>query len=114
MTESQPKAQVRKTKETSVEPKKPRIRRPATAATPAISPETHAIGARKSGEGAFGVPARTPRNRKRGAVPTLSAEERQRRIAERAYYIAEARGFVGGDCQADWFAAESWVDAQSA
>ncbi|EGQ63763.1 hypothetical protein GGI1_21469, partial [Acidithiobacillus sp. GGI-221] len=39
------------------------------------------------------------------------AADRQRMIAERAYYLAEARSFVGGDCQADWYAAESWIDA---
>lgn len=31
-------------------------------------------------------------------------------IAEAAYFRAERRGFVGGDPQSDWFAAEAEID----
>lgn len=40
----------------------------------------------------------------------VSAEERQRMIAEAAYYRALARGFVGGDPLEDWLAAEAEID----
>ncbi|WP_231951231.1 DUF2934 domain-containing protein [Acidithiobacillus ferrivorans] len=33
-------------------------------------------------------------------------------IAECAYYLAESRSFAGGDCAADWYAAETWIDTQ--
>ena len=44
------------------------------------------------------------------AIVTLSAEERHRRIAETAYYLAEKRGFQGGSPEQDWFEAAAWVD----
>ena len=40
----------------------------------------------------------------------LSAEERHRLIAERAYLLAEKRGFQGGNSIEDWLAAEAEVD----
>lgn len=43
-------------------------------------------------------------------VPTYSAEERQRMIAEAAYFRAQQRGFAGGDPLADWLAAEAEID----
>ncbi len=41
-----------------------------------------------------------------------NAADREQMIAVRAYYLAEERGFAGGDCVADWLAAEEWVDGQ--
>jgi len=41
----------------------------------------------------------------------VSAEQRWRMVADAAYYIAEKRGFVGGDPAADWYQAEQQVDA---
>jgi hypothetical protein len=48
-----------------------------------------------------------------GAAKTLglAAEERQRMIAEAAYYLAERRGFSGGDPRQDWLDAEASIDA---
>ncbi|MBU2720956.1 DUF2934 domain-containing protein [Acidithiobacillus ferridurans] len=86
MAEEQPKKRVTKPKEVSADPKV------ATA------------------RGAAAVPKK-PRAAGRPKSPQVSAADRQRMIAERAYYLAEARGFAGGDCQADWYAAESWIDA---
>jgi hypothetical protein len=53
----------------------------------------------------------------RKAAPTplllpVSHEERWRMVAEAAYYIAQQRGFAGGDPHADWLAAEQQVDAR--
>jgi hypothetical protein len=42
----------------------------------------------------------------------VSSAERDRLIAEAAYYRAESRGFAPGDEQADWFAAAQEVDAK--
>jgi hypothetical protein len=38
-------------------------------------------------------------------------EERQRMIAEAAYYRAQQRGFNGGDTMGDWLAAEAEINA---
>jgi hypothetical protein len=47
-----------------------------------------------------------------GMLLPVSHEERWRMVAEAAYYIAQRRGFVGGDVNADWVAAEAEVDAR--
>jgi len=47
-----------------------------------------------------------------GMLLPVSHEERWRMVAEAAYYIAQRRGFVGGDANADWAAAEAEVDAK--
>lgn len=44
-------------------------------------------------------------------TPQITRQERQRMIAEAAYYRAERRGFSGGDSVHDWLAAEAEVDA---
>jgi hypothetical protein len=41
-----------------------------------------------------------------------SPEERQRMIAEAAYFRALQRGFSGGDSVEDWLAAEREIDAR--
>ena len=42
---------------------------------------------------------------------SLSADDRHQMISERAYLIAEQRGFQGGDAVNDWLAAEAEVDS---
>lgn len=42
---------------------------------------------------------------------TLSAEERWRMVAEAAFFIAEKRGFQGGDPAHDWIQAEQQIAA---
>jgi hypothetical protein len=42
----------------------------------------------------------------------ISREERHRMIAETAYFMAQERGFTGGDPVADWIEAERRVDRQ--
>lgn len=46
------------------------------------------------------------------APPAVDPAERQRWIAERAYLLAEQRGFAPGGELADWLAAEREVDAK--
>lgn len=45
------------------------------------------------------------------AKPTLSPAERMKMIAEAAYYLAQKRGFSGGNELSDWVAAEKQVDS---
>lgn len=47
-----------------------------------------------------------------GVLLPVSHEERWRMVAEAAYYIAQRRGFVGGDANADWAQAEAEVEAK--
>jgi Protein of unknown function (DUF2934) len=39
----------------------------------------------------------------------LPTQERDRLVAEAAYYLAEARGFAPGNAEADWHAAEQAI-----
>ena len=89
--EEQPKKRVTKPKAVSADPKMEPAPRATARNTVAAPKKPRAAGRSKS--------------------PQISAEDRQRMIAERAYYLAEARGFAGDDSQADWYAAESWIDA---
>lgn len=52
----------------------------------------------------------TPPSSSRVTAP--SEVDRQRRIAEAAYYRALARGFQGGDPVDDWLAAEREINRQ--
>ena len=58
------------------------------------------------------TPKRTPRARQ--AVADVPPGERDRMIAERAYLIAEQRGFEGDMALHDWLQAEAEVDARFA
>lgn len=40
---------------------------------------------------------------------TATPEERERYIAEAAYYLAEHRAFEGGDPRQDWYEAEEQI-----
>ncbi|MGC9215026.1 DUF2934 domain-containing protein [Acidithiobacillus sp.] len=91
MAEEQPKKRATKPKEISADHKVAPAPRAAARDVLAVPKKPRAAGRSKS--------------------PQVSAADRQRMIAERAYYLAEARGFAGDDCQADWYAAESWIDA---
>lgn len=42
---------------------------------------------------------------------SASAEDRHRMIAEAAYFRALNRGFQGGDCNDDWYRAETQINA---
>ncbi len=57
--------------------------------------------------------AAAPRRSTRKASPQkqITAEERLRYIEVAAYYIAEQRGFAGGDPSEDWKLAERQVDS---
>ena len=60
-------------------------------------------------------PARRPASkrvatRKATASNPLAESERRHMIAEAAYYLAEKRGFSGGDPVSDWIAAEAEIE----
>lgn len=53
-----------------------------------------------------------PSTRKAGGNSGGGAD-RAHRIAEAAYFLAQQRGFFGGDPMQDWLEAERMIDAQS-
>jgi surface antigen len=103
MAEEQAKKRVRKPKEVSAGPKTAPARR-TTAPEVASASKTHAARVHK--------PVKMPTSGTRTTSSAVSAADRQRMIAECAYYLAESRSFAGGDCEADWYAAETWIDTQ--
>lgn len=55
--------------------------------------------------------SRSPRKRATSsAVDDPPATDRSQMIAEAAYYLAEQRGFDGGDPVQDWLEAEGMID----
>ena len=46
------------------------------------------------------------------AQPEMPSQDRMRRIAEAAYYLAEHRGFAPGGEMEDWLAAERQVEGE--
>jgi hypothetical protein len=42
--------------------------------------------------------------------PSVTPETRHRMISEAAYYLAEHRGFYGGNPDSDWILAEQEID----
>lgn len=75
---------------------------PAAKAAPAATPAKPVLAA--------APPAAAKPAAKAAAKPAIDAGERQRMIAEAAYYIAEKRGFVHGNHDADWAEAERQID----
>ena len=62
-------------------------------------------------------PARKPAakrvaTRKATATNPNAESERQHMIREAAYYLAQKRGFFGGDPVSDWIAAESEIETR--
>lgn len=46
-----------------------------------------------------------------GMTTSWGEADRHQMIKVAAYYVAEQRGFIGGDAVADWLAAEARIDA---
>jgi Protein of unknown function (DUF2934) len=59
------------------------------------------------------LPAATE-SEKTAAAESLAAAERHRRISERAYFRAAARGFIGDLQIEDWLVAEREIDTAAA
>ena len=49
---------------------------------------------------------------KQTSGPKISEQERERMIAEAAYFNSEHRGFQSGDPLQDWFLAEEQIERQ--
>lgn len=54
--------------------------------------------------------SRTPARKSTAQSRSGSPSKRAHMIAEAAYYIAEQRGFAGGDPVQDWLDAEAQID----
>ena len=83
-----------------------------TPKTPVAKAETIPVAAKPLGNtapAAAKAPTKTPASAP--AKGTLSPAERMKMIAEAAYFLAQKRGFTGGDQLSDWVAAEQQVDA---
>ncbi len=81
-------------------PKPARKRQPATKRA---KPQT---------AGEKSAPAAGGRTTPAAQTTTISVEERNRLIAEEAYFIAEQRGFTEGRELEDWLEAEAIVNAR--
>ena len=72
--------------------------------------------AAKTAETTSPATSRAPRKKSTSTAPAshnaiqLTPEERQRYVAEAAYFIAERRGFGGGSETDDWLQAETEID----
>jgi hypothetical protein len=75
------------------------------------STTTTAKSAAKPAEARSDVPAKPAPAKAATVKPTLSPAERMKMIAEAAYYLAQKRGFSGGNELSDWVTAEKQVDA---
>jgi len=89
---------------------------PETTTTPAkqkIS-KTGSKASSQSKEADLTPTTKTTRARSKVRPPTTmitSSEERHRLIAEAAYYLAEKRGFQGGNPEHDWLQAANQIDS---
>lgn len=108
-------------------PAKPTVSKTATKSMPAVATPAKKTAKTSVAEPipARAEPAKTVKlsrssgantaqvTRRRTTDTRISAPlaDRDRLIAEAAYYRAEARGFSAGDDQSDWFSAAQEVDA---
>ena len=67
-------------------------------------------GSHPSGSRAPKSSAGRSRASRAGCAAAPQSHDRQRMIAERAYFRAESRGFQGGDAVIDWLEAEREVE----
>ena len=113
------------TKKTTPPAKKavtPKAAAPAAAKKTEAAPKTTPAAAKKPDSA--GTPAATAPERKAApaskaakppapkSVPAVTPEERWQMISEAAYFLAEKRGFSGGNPCDDWVQAEQQVDAR--
>lgn len=85
-----------------------------TPASPAKKAATKKAPAPKpAGKRAAGA-ARRPSAPPAPGLPPVTPEQRHRRIAEAAYFIALRKGFEKSDPQQNWLEAEQEVDTQLA
>ncbi|MDP1652147.1 MAG: DUF2934 domain-containing protein [Rhodocyclaceae bacterium] len=88
-------------------------KKPATPAKPAVKPK--AVAQPKATAQPAAAPKAKPVKAAKVAQPAsgaraVAAEQRRYYVEVAAYYIAERRGFQGGDVIDDWAAAEAEVE----
>lgn len=91
-------------------PRKKTTAKKAAPKAAKTSPKARATPARKQPA----APRKTAPAPRPAPVPTASPEERHRRVAEAAYFIALKKGLGHSDPALDWAEAEKDVDAQLA
>lgn len=100
-----PAANSKKTDKKSAAPKTAAKATPAKAKAPA-APKAKKAPVAKPAAKASAAPAKTAK----AARPPVSVDQRRHYVEVAAYYIAERRGFDGGDALGDWAAAEAEID----
>ncbi len=89
----------------------------ATGRKSARKTGTTATPAKAAGKTQKAAPAKTrlstqpERKATSGVAATLPTAERQRMIAEAAYYLSQRRGMAPGNPHQDWLQAEAEIDA---
>ena len=84
---------------------------PSPAKKPATtSPKSAVKPAESTSMAKSEAPAKAAAAKPAVTKPALSPAERMKMIAEAAYYLAQKRGFSGGNEVSDWVAAEKQVD----
>lgn len=81
---------------------------PAKAKAPAAPKKAKTAAAAKSKPAAAAKAA--PAKAAKTSRPPVGADQRRNYVEVAAYYIAERRGFSGGDALEDWAAAEAEID----
>jgi hypothetical protein len=82
-----------------------------TAASPTATSGGSVSNSAKSAAPESATPVKGARDPVGDGKTRISAAERIAMIEKEAYFIAEARGFIGGDPAQDWVEAEAKVDA---
>jgi hypothetical protein len=88
--------------------KKPAVKKPAPSKTVAAKPTASKTVAAKPAAAKPKI-AKSPTAKGNGKSH-ITPEQRYRMICDAAYFLAERRGFVGGNPSDDWVAAEAEVD----
>lgn len=95
-----------KTKPATTSLKAPASAKPKIAATAGSEKKAVEVKASK----ATAKPSQTRKSAAADAKPSLTPEQRRFYVEVAAYYIAERRGFTGGNTVDDWTAAEAEID----
>lgn len=96
-----------KTGEKATTAVKPKAAAPKKTAPKTAAPKTPA--AKTAAPKAAAKPKAAPKAAAQ-QVPELSPEQRRYYVEVAAYFMAERRGFQGGDPASDWLAAEAEID----
>ena len=74
--------------------------------------KTSAKGKTTASQGNKASGTKQSAKREQAASPVISSQQRKQMINEAAFYIAQSRGFIGGNPMDDWLQAEAEVDKQ--